>query len=129
MPDEIVTRTMRYFIGEDGILRAIPIPAVEYTLAVAEENLRAMASLVGSDRRCPLLTDGRNVKSSTREARMRYTAELPRIVSAMAVLVGSPASRVTGNIYLAVNKPSFPTRLFTSEEEALVWLKGFVDER
>jgi hypothetical protein len=30
-----------------------------------------------------------------------------------------------GNFFLGLNKPHFPTKLFTSEEKAEVWLKEF----
>ena len=38
----------------------------------------------------------------------------------------SPLTRAIGNFFLGLNKPLMPTRLFTSEEEALAWLKTFV---
>jgi len=36
----------------------------------------------------------------------------------------SPLSRAVGNIFLGVNRPLVPCRLFTSEPQALAWLRG-----
>jgi hypothetical protein len=49
-----------------------------------------------------------------------------KVSQAVALLMGSPVSRVLGNLYLGLNKPPIPTRLFTSEEEAKVWLRSFL---
>jgi hypothetical protein len=48
------------------------------------------------------------------------------VESAAALLIGSPLTRAIGNFFMGLNKPLIPTRLFTSETEALAWLKGFV---
>ncbi len=39
---------------------------------------------------------------------------------------GAPLSRAIGNIFMGLNKPDFPLRLFTSDAEALAWLTGFL---
>jgi hypothetical protein len=52
--------------------------------------------------------------------------EAMRHVKALAVLVGSPLSRAIVNFSITLTKPRVPTRMFTSEEEAHEWLKGFV---
>jgi hypothetical protein len=35
-------------------------------------------------------------------------------------------ARAIGNFFMGLNKPLIPTRLFTSEAEALGWLREFV---
>jgi hypothetical protein len=47
-------------------------------------------------------------------------------VSAVALIVDTPLSRVLGNFFLAVNKPLYPTRLFDNEASALAWLQELV---
>ena len=44
---------------------------------------------------------------------------------AFGILIGSTTSRVLGNFYLGINKPTVPTKLFDNEEEAIKWLKQF----
>ena len=50
-----------------------------------------------------------------------------RMIVALAIFADSPASRVIGNIFLTVNKPIFPTRIFTDEGDALDWLEDYVE--
>ena len=41
-------------------------------------------------------------------------------------LIRSPLARAIGNFFRGLNKPLFPTRLFTSEPEAMAWLRSFL---
>ena len=126
MATEVVTRTRRYFLGDDGIVRVTVLPGAEETLADAMENVRAGGELLGVQRR-PVLDDSRRIKSVERDARAYYAGpEATRMVSAAAVLIGSPIQRIILNFFVMLNKPPFPVRFFTSEAEAVVWLKGFV---
>ncbi|HEX9439902.1 MAG TPA: hypothetical protein VF909_09480 [Roseiflexaceae bacterium] len=125
---EIVTRTARHYLDELGIFHTINHPGVEQTLEAARENLQATVELSGGQRR-PLLVDIRQIKSQTREARDYYTGpEGTRCFSAAAMLVDSPVSRLLGNFMIGFNKSSsVPGKLFSSEAEAIEWLKTFLD--
>jgi hypothetical protein len=48
------------------------------------------------------------------------------VVSAIALIVGTPLTRMMGNLFLSMSKPQFPTRLFDNEASALAWLQEFV---
>jgi hypothetical protein len=48
------------------------------------------------------------------------------LLSAVALVVSTPLSRVVGNLFLTVMRPPFPVRLFDNEASALTWLEGFV---
>jgi hypothetical protein len=62
-----------------------------------------------------------------REARLYFAGEeTAKVQSAAGLLIGSPLTRAIGNFFMGLNKPLIPTRLFTSEAEAIAWLKGFV---
>jgi hypothetical protein len=66
----------------------------------------------------------RGIKSTTKEAR-RYLATIgATLVMAGALITGSPLNRALGNIFLTIDKPSVPTKLFTSETKALEWLNS-----
>jgi hypothetical protein len=71
----------------------------------------------------PILVDLREIKSISREARDYFSMKNhePQ-VSAIAMVVRSPLSKVIGNFFLGVNKPVVPTHLFTSAEKAYHWL-------
>ncbi|HOZ86247.1 MAG TPA: hypothetical protein PL029_00755 [Bacteroidia bacterium] len=43
-----------------------------------------------------------------------------------AFLINSTAMQLIANFYLRINKPRRPTKMFTSEEQAIKWLKTFL---
>lgn len=45
----------------------------------------------------------------------------------MALLIGSPVSRMIGNFFLGINRLRVPVRLFSDEAEALEWLKRYLE--
>lgn len=122
-PREVVTRTERIWC-EDGIVRCVVLPTPTHTLADAHENTRAVASL-SEGRRVAMLLDTRASRGLEREARQYYVRpEAAELLSALALLIDSEMGRMFGNFYMRVNRPPFPLRLFTSETEAIAWLKG-----
>jgi hypothetical protein len=124
--EEIVTRSNRVRLGEDGIVRSVSLPDIEQTLEGARDNIAAIAQVSGGVRR-PVLADLTGAKSITRQARMYYAgAEAAATYAAVALLVGSPLSVVLGRFVLAISRPPRPVQMFTSEEEALAWLRGFL---
>lgn len=121
----VETRTARLWLDEDGILRLVFHPKAELTRADAEENHAAIMRLTGSQHdSTPQLVDISRIKSADRGART-FSASDGAATLAVALIVGSPVSRVIGNFYLGLNSPKYPLRLFTSEREAIEWLKGF----
>ncbi len=83
---------------------------------------------ISKGKRLPLLIDTKTMKSLSREARVYFASEeAAACASAAGIVVGSPVSKVLGNFYLGLGSPKLPSRLFTSEDEALTWLKGFVE--
>ena len=127
MENEVMLRTCKIWLGEDGIARSIYFPNAEETLADAKEYIATVVK-ISKGKRCPLFVDMRNCKSITREAREYYAGEKSaKAVSAAAGLIGSPVSRIIGNFFMRLNKPVLPTKIFTSETEALEWLKGFIE--
>jgi hypothetical protein len=68
-----------------------------------------------------LMSRVRRVAGAARE--VFTSAENEQISRQVALVVWSPLSRVIGNFFLGLNKPKFPTRLFTAESAALEWLR------
>jgi len=127
MENEIIeTRTAKIWLGEDSIFRLIYSPKVEVKLDDAREITAAQYKLL-KGKKLPLLADTREMKSIDREARQHFKSEeIPKTTSAVALLVSSPVSRVIGSFFLGINKPLHPVKLFTSEAEAIKWLKEFI---
>jgi len=121
---EVQTRTSRYYLDADGIIRASVAAGAEECLADAQENIRACTTL-GRGQRHPVLINLNGLKSQNREARMYYSGpETARAVSALALVSNWRLSTIIANFFLAITKGSIPTKLFTDEAEALIWLKG-----
>jgi hypothetical protein len=124
--EQIVTKLNTVWLGEDGIARVIHVPGAEVTLEDAQETMAAYLKLNQGKRR-PLFVDTKSMKSIDREARKYFAGEeAAKVACAVALIIDSPVSRVLGNFYLGVSHPQLPTRLFSSEAEALEWLKGYI---
>jgi len=128
MEDEVIlTRTAKIWLGEDGITRITYFRNTEDMLVDAKEMVATVWN-INKGKKTSLLVDKRVIKSMDREAREYYAGEeAAKTVNATALLIGSPVSRIIANFYIRLNKPKFPVKLFTSETEAIEWLKGFME--
>jgi len=126
MGHEQSTSLCKIWVGPDGICRLDWVPNAEVSLKDAQEVMAAYDA-VRQDKRLPLLIDTKQMKSFSREARQYFASDdAAACASAAAIVVGTPVSKVLGNFYLGLSNPKLPSRLFTSEDEALAWLKRFV---
>ena len=114
----------RMWLRPDGIVQVVWVSRVTVLLEDATVMLEAMAELTGG-RRSPLLVDMRDTGPQDRPTRAEWTSRSD-LQSAVALIVGTPLSRMLGNLVLMVDKPQFPVRLFDNEASAVAWLKGFV---
>ncbi|MCH2044194.1 MAG: hypothetical protein MK212_08615 [Saprospiraceae bacterium] len=73
-----------------------------------------------------ILGDIRGIKGASKKSRASVTqnGELAphKHIQALALVIGSPVAKMIGNFILKFNKPSFPFRLFTKEEDAIQFL-------
>ena len=114
---------------EDGIIRTIGNPNTEHTLADAKKDIEIFSKLANGIKR-PLLSDISRVKTVSLEAREYFAVEeTARVSTAIGLIINSPISKVIGNFYLSLSKPSFPVKLFSSEEKAIRWLKTFLGDK
>jgi hypothetical protein len=116
-----------YYIEEDIFFTRL-LQEKEIDLDKAKANFEA-SKLITKGRRYAAFTDGRGFMSITKEA-MAYggTPEVNDPVIAHAILINSLANRLLGNFIIKFHKPAAPTRIFTSESEALEWLRERVAE-
>jgi hypothetical protein len=127
MENEQTSRIAKIWVGEDSIVRIIYVPGAEPTLEDARKILDAYHKL-RKGRRLPLLIDTRTMKSFARGARQLFAGEEAQgCASAAAIIVDTPVTKVLANFYLGLSKPRLPSRLFSSEDEALAWLKGYLE--
>ena len=123
----IKIKKSKIYWDRDGFFRNVILSGAELTLEDVIKFFQMRLKL-SKGKRHPLLLDARNIRSISREGREFGTSdEVKNMTTALAILVDSAISSVIGNFYLGLNKPPYPTKLFTSEEKAIHWLKRFVE--
>jgi hypothetical protein len=118
----IETATATVELRDDGILVIRVKDGAEDTLQTVKETERAVLALAAET--APVMAVLGKMKGVTAEARayVSQSDALFRRISKTALVVGSAVSRVIGNVFLQLNRSRTPTRLFTSETEAVAWL-------
>ena len=114
----------RMWLRPDGIVQLVWAPRTTVLLDDATAALEEMAQLTDG-RRSPLLVDMRDTGPLDRPTRTELTRRSD-LQSAVALVAGTPLSRMMANFFLTVSKPPFPTRLFDNEASALAWLQELV---
>lgn len=74
----------------------------------------------------PVLIRLQGVCSITKEARDYFGEEGSKFIKAGALIIISPLTKILGNIFLNINQPKVPTRIFTNEKDAIEWLKKYI---
>jgi hypothetical protein len=119
-------RNQHLWFDDDGLCRIRVNPGADLALSDAQEAVALMTSLANGAR-YPTFVDVGQMRSISRDCRRYYAGpETAAVESAVALLVRSPLARAMGNFFMGVNRTLYPTRLFTSEDEALAWLRGFL---
>ncbi len=124
-PADASTATCEFWWDERGFVHAVMRTGCEMALSDAQENVAAIYELGGRTRN-RVLVDMRGVRSQTREARQYFAGpEAEKATLAVALLMGSPVSRVLANFFLRLTPQRIPTSLFTDDASALAWLMAF----
>lgn len=125
--DAIEVKGYFTWMGKDGIARTCVKQGIDITLEYALENTHVVSSFF-KGKKYPILIDSRGIGSMSYEARRHFSVRgRDTKTSAFGIIIGSTVSRVLGNFYLGINKPTVPTKLFDNEEEATEWLKQFLN--
>ena len=111
---------------EDGIIYNRYKPDLKkLTLDVAERIVQDRLT-VSNGVTMPVFIDLTNAISMDKVARKYLaTGDAMRYLSASALLVRNEITKLGGNIYVRIGKPSIPTKLFTDQEKAIHWLQQF----
>ena len=118
-----ICRTAELWSDEDDISWLVFLPESEVEEADAVAIINA-AGITFSGEKFVVLADIRNLKSISGEARAYLAGgSAERIHAAVAILVENTATRLLANFFINFHKPSRPTRIFSDEQKAIVWLK------
>jgi hypothetical protein len=107
-------------LDPEHLLRLTWARGASITEADAEAAMERVNLLCGQNRH-PMLVDMATTADVSRGARAVFGR--PCQASRIALLGSSPVDRVMANFFLGINKLPCPTKFFTSEADALAWLK------
>ena len=121
----INTRCSKLWLDEGGIIHEHFFLKTDFTIQDAKQSMAVGLELSeGTD--FSWLVDITNLKSITKEAREFFGKIENSHMKATGLVTNSPVSKVFGNFFLRFNKPKLPVRLFSSEKQAIRWLKEFL---
>jgi hypothetical protein len=123
------TQTKSYFsvvLRADGIIQITVNTDQEIDVAEIKEIIEAIGK-AGNYKKHPTLIYASNSITPTPEARAYLAKSDANPFSiASAFMVKSLQHKLLVNAYLKINKPNRPTKMFTSENQAIEWLKSFL---
>ena len=104
------------------VIRFVHTPGSVCDERQAQEGTAAMHAMF--DRPLPLLVDMRGLTKIERGAREHFKRDKGG-VAAMALLVGSPVTRMIANFFMRTDVDATPSRMFSDETAALAWLGDY----
>lgn len=104
------------------ILKAKYKPGVLVDLKIAKQIVSDRLKFTGKEDLVVLIYD-EGITNVDREARLYLASEeANKHIKAGAIINKSPFTSVVGNIFIKLNKPAIPCKLFSNEEKAVKWL-------
>lgn len=106
--------------GDDGILYFESKP-VDRNIENAKE-LTCLLTKILEGHRAYVLVDATYSKAMTKEARDYLFKKLPDYYKAVAVSSRTVLGAFVANIFIKINPPGYPIKIFTSQLDAKRWL-------
>lgn len=123
-PDALMAPSGPVWLSEDGIVITIGKSESQDT-ETARENMVFTKKATGGQPR-PLLVDMTKVRSMSKGAREEYVQQQGEpVITAVALLTRSGVSNMIANIFISLNKPHVPVKLFTDPDKARDWLMEY----
>ena len=115
------------WMDEEGFLYQDYPPGTELELEDSLNELKVYQEAYCKEEKRPIVVYLTNIKKVSKESRDIYSSEdIGSLISAAALIVGNPVSRIMGNFYIGINMTKMPVRMFTSTENAIKWLRDFL---
>lgn len=114
----------RFWLQDDWMVCVQYKPKLVIDLKVAKLCTEIRRS-IHNGRVLPMFTDGRNIKTINFEARNYLAEHGTSLVTAGAFLIETQIEKFIGSVFFRINKPPVPSKMFTSEKEALKWLEEY----
>jgi hypothetical protein len=110
---------------EGGILYSVFAEGLHIDIEIARKCVEARITF-SRGISYPVFIDMKGIRSVTKEARDYLADEGSRLIKGGALLVDSALTKMLGNIFLQINKPQVPLKLFTDKDEAREWLQQYL---
>lgn len=120
---EITHPLFSFYKRSDGIIVEVTVDRANFTLKECEDVVAVTKEITGGVPHKLLFIPGKHITLDKQGRSFMASDEALENISAMAVIQTSITIRVIGNLYLIIDRPKKPTRLFDNTDEALDWLK------
>lgn len=110
---------------EDGFIHHQYKPGLILTIDIARQMVNHRLKLTDGITR-PVFVDVRNLVAIKADAR-KYLAgsEAVKYVSAGGIYLDNYLHYLVGNVFLKIDRPLIPSRLFTDKDQAIRWLEAY----
>ena len=112
---------------QNEILYVVYYSHVDITLEDAKITVAKQQDILNG-KKLPLFVDISQILSIEKNARTYFSTIGSEDPLAVALLVKTPLSKMIGNFFIGLNKTICPSKLFTTEREAISWLNGYKSE-
>lgn len=116
--------TSSWYLRDDGIIHILTPDEVFFTLSDAKEFLKVLEEFSGGVPHPVLINPGRHMSVDADARTFMATEEAMKNIIALAIVEANMAMRVTSNLFMTVDKPVKPVKLFDNTREAVDWLKS-----
>jgi hypothetical protein len=113
------------WFDDEGIFHSVTKKNSVLDKKSLEEIFTYIRSVSGDEKIC-WIGDVTNAPPPEKEARDYAATETPKLIKALALITNSSLSKMISEIFMLVKKPQYPTRLFTSEAEARIWIRSYL---
>ena len=132
MPEEIklistlIVPTMQVSLRSDGLIQIMPEPGQRIILENVKLQIEAIGKL-GDGKKFPVLVMAGTDNTIDTEV-MNFVARPNSNPYALAeaYVISNISHKLLANFYLNINRPDRPTKAFTKEKDAIIWLQKFL---
>lgn len=126
--NKVSTESVEMYLDSENILRVKAHEGATLDLDQAKKDLEIMREVAG-DKKVYVISNISGARAMSVEARNFVSEVFPSQFLAAALIIGNPVSRIIGNFFIGLNRADMKSRLFTSEEKALNWIRKLAKEQ
>jgi len=127
-PDEIADQQTSSVgivsLRKDGIITFEPKEGkTTHTLEAMKVELDIFQEWAG-DKKLGFISDNRELKKFENDVRVYAQQHLPLFCDKFALIISSGISSFLTNMFIYINRPDVPIKVFTNKEDAINWIKS-----